>query len=68
MLALKEGLHSWMRGNWHIGEPMPEIYGAVVTFQADGHELEVLLLGMQQAYLDAHGRVQMQGTNKEYGE
>jgi len=28
---------------WHTGEKLPRIDGRVVTFQADGEELEVLL-------------------------
>jgi hypothetical protein len=32
---------------WHVGEPFPEVHGAVVTFQADCHELEWLLEAIQ---------------------
>jgi len=28
---------------WHVGDPVPEIKSRVVTFQADGHELELIL-------------------------
>jgi hypothetical protein len=31
---------------WHIGEPVPLNIGRVVTFQADGDELEVILDAM----------------------
>lgn len=27
---------------WHVGEPLPEIKGRVVLFQADGDELEFI--------------------------
>lgn len=58
MLSIKEGFN-WRRGDWHVGETVPRITESVVTFQADGHELEVLLLGMKYAYMDEHGRIQM---------
>lgn len=33
--------------DWHIGNPVPDIGKArVVTFQADGHELEMILAVM----------------------
>jgi hypothetical protein len=32
---------------WHVGNPMPEITSRVVTFQADGHELEMILAAMR---------------------
>lgn len=28
---------------WHVGEVLPEIHGPVVSFQADGHELTMIL-------------------------
>jgi len=28
---------------WHIGEPFPAVTGRVITFQADGDELELIL-------------------------
>lgn len=31
---------------WHVGEPIPEDLGRVVTFQADGDELEMILAAM----------------------
>lgn len=31
---------------WHVGEPVPEV-GRVVTFQADGDELELILKAME---------------------
>lgn len=32
---------------WHIGEPLPVISHQVVTFQADGEELELFTLAMR---------------------
>lgn len=32
-----------VRSGWHTGEPLPKIVGPVVTFQADGEELQVIL-------------------------
>jgi hypothetical protein len=31
---------------WHVGEPIPENLGRVVTFQADGDELEMIYAAM----------------------
>lgn len=31
---------------WHVGEPLPEITHRVVTFQADGDELEMIVAAM----------------------
>lgn len=36
---------------WHVGEPLPTIQGRVVTFQADGEELDLIL-----AALDSMGK------------
>ncbi len=63
MLAIKEGLHSWMRGSWHVGDPVPELDGPVQTFQADGHELKALLLGMQYAYMNEYGKICMESSD-----
>ena len=35
---------------WHVNEPVPDFYGPVVDFQADGHELELILLAMESGY------------------
>jgi len=35
-----QGFHGGQE--WHVGEPWPTIRGSVVTFQADGHELQVM--------------------------
>lgn len=32
---------------WHIGQPVPEISSRVITFQADGHELALILDSMK---------------------
>jgi hypothetical protein len=41
MLAMKGKQDRW--GSWHIGEEMNVPEGSVITFQADGHELEAIL-------------------------
>jgi hypothetical protein len=34
---------------WHVGEPIPKVtYSNVVTFQADGDELDLLIEAMEQ--------------------
>jgi hypothetical protein len=38
--------------SWHINEPVPKVEGYVVTFQADGDELNFLLAAMEQLDLD----------------
>lgn len=35
---------------WHVGEPIPPLLGRVVTFQADGDELELILVAMRESY------------------
>ena len=47
---------SW---EWHVGEPLPPSYAltGVIQFQADGHELQLLLLAMQRGYVGPGGRV-----------
>lgn len=47
MLAMKGASDRW--GSWHTGETMYVPKGPVVTFQADGHELEALLDAFKQA-------------------
>jgi len=32
---------------WHVGAPLPEITGRVITFQADGDELECILKALR---------------------
>ena len=34
---------------WHVGEPLPTITKVVVEFQADGHELLIILNALRQA-------------------
>ena len=41
MLAIKGNSGRW--GSWHTGETMHVPAGRVLTFQADGHELDWLL-------------------------
>lgn len=31
---------------WHVGDPVPKVASRVVTLQADGHELQLLLSAM----------------------
>jgi len=47
MLYIKEthGIDS----TWRVGEPIPDIVSRVVTFQADGDELEVILRALRGA-------------------
>jgi hypothetical protein len=35
---------------WHVNEPVPDIQGRVVEFQADGHELELIFRAMEQNF------------------
>jgi len=35
---------------WHVNEPVPDIRASVVEFQADGHELELILHAMGQNF------------------
>ena len=32
---------------WHVGEPLPKVIGRVVTFQADGDELDFIIQALQ---------------------
>jgi len=50
---------------WHVGEPLPSFYisdqtsvgdGRVITFQADGHELNWLLDAIRKAELGSLSR------------
>lgn len=47
MLYIKEHLKdAEANSTWHVGEPMPYIKARVVTFQADGDELNLILDAM----------------------
>jgi hypothetical protein len=35
------------RADWHVGESVPDILSRIVNFQADGHELEMILQAMR---------------------
>ena len=35
---------------WHVGEPLPEVTGCVITFQADGDELDIILASLDRRY------------------
>jgi hypothetical protein len=48
MLGIKDKNGRWKE--WHVNEPLPKIEGQVVTFQADGHELELFLRAMEQGF------------------
>jgi len=48
MLGIKDGTGSWRE--WHVNEGVPELQGQVITFQADGHELEMILLAMRSGF------------------
>ena len=41
------GEPSTSRG-WHVGEPEPKVKGPVVTIQADGEELQVILRAIRE--------------------
>jgi len=36
-----------LREIWHVGDPMPVLTGRVVTFEADGDELALILDAMK---------------------
>jgi hypothetical protein len=44
MLGIKDKTGRWRE--WHVGDSIPELHGQVITFQADGHELEMILIAM----------------------
>lgn len=48
MLAIKDKNGRWRE--WHVNEGTPEIEGQVITFQADGHELDLILIAMGMTY------------------
>jgi ferredoxin-like protein FixX len=48
MLGIKDRNGRWRE--WHVNESMPKIDGQVVEFQADGHELDLILLAMAMPY------------------
>lgn len=35
---------------WHVNEGRPDVDEQVVTFQADGHELDLILIAMGMCY------------------
>lgn len=51
MLYVKKGVFESLDRveGWHTGETMPMVRGPVVSFQADGDELEVILAALRQA-------------------
>ena len=51
-----DGRENWIP--WHVGDIVPNAARQrVVTFQADGHELEMFLKAMQYAMVDRHSEV-----------
>jgi hypothetical protein len=44
MLGIKDKNGRWRE--WHVNERVPEMDGQVITFQADGHELELIQIAM----------------------
>lgn len=48
MLGIKGRNGRWIE--WHVNEPAPEIYGPVVEFQADGHELDLIFIVLGMSY------------------
>lgn len=48
MLGIKDDTGRWKV--WHVNEGIPKLEGRVITFQADGHELEMILLAMQSGF------------------
>ena len=41
---------------WRVGEPMPPISASVVTFHADGDELNILLAAIRQFSANPHAQ------------
>jgi hypothetical protein len=48
MLGIKDKNGRWRE--WHVNEGIPTINGQVVEFQADGHELDLILIAMGMSY------------------
>ena len=48
MLGIKDGTGRWK--TWYVNERPPEIEGQVITFQADGHELDLILIALNMNY------------------
>jgi hypothetical protein len=48
VLVIKDKLGRWKE--WHVGEPLPELEGGVITFQADGDELDIILASLDRRY------------------
>jgi hypothetical protein len=48
MLGIKDKNGRWQE--WHVNEGLPKIEGQVVEFQADGHELDMILIAMSMNY------------------
>ena len=48
MLAIKDDSGRWKV--WHVGESLPQIEGRVITFQADGDELDIILASLDRRY------------------
>ena len=48
MLGIKGNDDRWYQ--WHVNEPLPEVHGPVITFEADGHELDLILIALRMTY------------------
>jgi hypothetical protein len=51
-----EQSHGSYEYTWWVGHDLPPM-GRFANFQADGHELQLLLLAMQRGYVGPGGRV-----------
>lgn len=46
---------------WHVGDPLPHLHSRVLKLQADGHELEALLIALRDAQVLSNGAVALMG-------
>lgn len=51
------GFGSGWDEDWHLGEAIPSNLSRIVQFQADGHELQMILEAMRYAYVEGSGVV-----------
>ncbi len=48
MLGIKDNKGRWIE--WHVNESVPELKGQVITFQADGHELQLIIAALEHGF------------------